>query len=90
MFDKRCEVVSTFFLLVTKLTCVCRIYSSIKIKLILSFCHTLGKWNCIRFFANVLGRMSSQDDLDDDASSVYMSHTGKNHAFDDESNDYSD
>lgn len=34
--------------------------------------------------------MSSQDDLDDDASSVYMSHTGKNHSFDDDSNDFSD
>lgn len=34
--------------------------------------------------------MSSQDDLDDDASSVYMSHTGKNHTFDDDSNDFSD
>lgn len=49
-----------------------------------------GKWSSVRAYVRVLGRMSSQDDLEDDASSVYMSHTGKSHTFDDDSNDFSD
>lgn len=44
---------------------------------------------CINFpFLFCLGRMSSTDDLDDETSSLYMSHTGKGPSFDDDSSDW--